>query len=37
MAILFEGEKGRFFVNRGKDYGQPIEEKWDKDQFGPTN
>lgn len=34
-GILFEGEKGRFFVNRGKIAGQPIEENWDKDQFGP--
>ena len=34
-GILFEGEKGRFFVNRGKISGQPIEENWDKDQFGP--
>lgn len=34
-GILFEGTKGRFFVNRGKITGQPIEENWDKDQFGP--
>jgi hypothetical protein len=34
-GILFEGSKGRFFVNRGKITGQPIEENWDKDQFGP--
>jgi predicted dehydrogenase len=33
-GILFEGTKGRFFVNRGKITGQPIEENWDKDQFG---
>jgi len=34
-GILFEGSKGRFFVNRGKIAGQPIEENWDKDQYGP--
>ncbi len=34
-GILFEGSKGRFFVNRGKITGQPVEENWDKDQFGP--
>lgn len=33
-GLLFEGSKGRFFVNRGKITGQPIEENWDKDQFG---
>ncbi len=33
-GILFEGTKGRMFVNRGKITGQPIEENWDKDQFG---
>jgi len=33
-GILFEGSKGRFFVNRGKITGQPIQENWDKDQFG---
>ncbi|MBW3599001.1 MAG: Gfo/Idh/MocA family oxidoreductase [Planctomycetes bacterium] len=32
-GILFEGTKGRMFVNRGKITGQPIEENWDKDQF----
>ena len=32
-GILFEGTKGRVFVNRGKITGQPIEEEWDKDQF----
>lgn len=34
-GILFEGSKGRLFVNRGKITGQPIEEKWDADQYGP--
>ena len=33
-GILFEGTKGRFFVNRGEITGQPIQENWDKDQFG---
>jgi predicted dehydrogenase len=32
-GILFEGSKGRMFVNRGKITGVPIEEQWDKDQF----
>ena len=32
-GILFEGTKGRLFVNRGGINGKPIEEKWDKDQF----
>ncbi|MHB0955632.1 MAG: Gfo/Idh/MocA family protein [Pirellulaceae bacterium] len=32
-GILFEGTKGRMFVNRGKIAGKPIEENWDKDQF----
>jgi hypothetical protein len=33
-GILFEGTKGRIFVNRGKITGQPIQEKWDKDAYG---
>jgi predicted dehydrogenase len=32
-GVLFEGSKGRLFVNRGKITGKPIEENWDKDQF----
>jgi predicted dehydrogenase len=32
-GILFEGTKGRIFVNRGKITGQPIDEEWDKDQY----
>jgi len=32
-GILFEGEKGKLFVNRGRITGTPIEENWDKDQF----
>ncbi|HTN73867.1 MAG TPA: Gfo/Idh/MocA family oxidoreductase [Pirellulaceae bacterium] len=32
-GILFEGTKGRLFVNRGKITGKPIDENWDKDQF----
>jgi len=33
-GILFEGTKGRLFVNRSKITGTPIEEGWDKDKFG---
>lgn len=33
-GVLFEGEKGRIFVNRGKISGKPIEENWDQDLFG---
>lgn len=33
-GVLFEGEKGRIFVSRGRISGKPIEENWDKDQFG---
>jgi predicted dehydrogenase len=32
-GILFEGTKGRLFVNRGKITGKPIDEEWDKDQY----
>lgn len=32
-GILFEGDKGRIFVSRGKIAGKPIEENWDKDAF----
>jgi len=32
-GILFEGSKGRMFVNRGKITGTPIDENWDKDQY----
>jgi hypothetical protein len=32
-GVLFEGTKGRIFVNRGKITGKPIEENWDKDQY----
>ena len=32
-GILFEGTKGRTFVNRQKIAGKPIEEEWDKDQY----
>jgi hypothetical protein len=32
-GILFEGEKGRMFVNREKCTGKPIEENWDENQF----
>jgi hypothetical protein len=30
-GILFEGKKGRIFVNRERLTGKPIEENWDKD------
>lgn len=36
-GILFEGTKGRLFVNRSKITGTPIEQNWDKDQFGPDD
>jgi predicted dehydrogenase len=36
-GVLFEGTKGRIFVDRGKITGKPIEENWDKDQFGPDD
>jgi predicted dehydrogenase len=32
-GVLFEGTKGRLFVNRGKIAGQPIDENWDEGQF----
>jgi predicted dehydrogenase len=32
-GILFEGEKGKMFVNRGKIKGAPIDEKWDEGKF----
>ncbi|MAT71639.1 MAG: oxidoreductase [Planctomycetaceae bacterium] len=33
-GILFEGDKGRLFVNRGKISGTPVEENWDEGKFG---
>ncbi len=33
-GVLFEGTKGRIFVNRQKITGTPIEEKWDEGKFG---
>ncbi len=33
-GVLFEGTKGRIFVDRGRISGKPIEENWDKDAFG---
>jgi predicted dehydrogenase len=36
-GILFEGTKGRIFVNRGKITGKPIDENWDKDQYGDND
>jgi predicted dehydrogenase len=32
-GVLFEGTRGRMFVNRGKITGTPIDEQWDQDQF----
>ena len=32
-GILFEGEKGRLFVNRGKITGKPIEDNWDAGKY----
>ena len=32
-GILFEGTKGRLFVNRKKITGKPIEENWDEGQY----
>ena len=32
-GVLFEGTKGRMFVNRGKITGKAIDEKWDDGQF----
>ena len=34
-GILFEGTKGRLFVNRRKITGTPIEQSWDRGKFGP--
>jgi predicted dehydrogenase len=36
-GILFEGTRGRLFVDRGKIVGKPIEENWDKDMFSPED
>ena len=36
-GVLFEGDKGRIFVNRSKIVGKPIEEKWDEGKFGPDD
>ncbi|MEX0867935.1 MAG: Gfo/Idh/MocA family oxidoreductase [Pirellulales bacterium] len=32
-GVLFEGTKGKMFVNRGKIAGQPIEENWDEGKY----
>jgi len=36
-GVLFEGTKGRMFVNRKRITGKPIEEKWDEGKFGPED
>jgi predicted dehydrogenase len=36
-GVLFDGTRGRMFVNRDRITGKPIEEDWDKDQFGPDD
>jgi predicted dehydrogenase len=36
-GILFEGEEGKLFVNRGKISGKPIEENWDQDKFSDAD
>lgn len=36
-GILFEGDKGRLFVNRRKIAGTPVEEKWDEGKFGDAD
>jgi predicted dehydrogenase len=33
-GILFEGTKGRIFVNRERITGKPIEQKWDAGKYG---
>jgi hypothetical protein len=32
-GVLFEGTKGKIFVNRGKIEGTPIQEKWDEGKY----
>ena len=36
-GILFEGDKRRLFVNRGKITGKPVEEKWDAKHFDASD
>lgn len=33
-GVLFEGKKGRIFVNRGRISGKPIDEDWDAGHYG---
>jgi predicted dehydrogenase len=36
-GILFEGAKGRIFVDMGRITGKPIEQKWDEGKYGPDD
>jgi predicted dehydrogenase len=36
-GILFEGTKGRIFVDMGRITGKPIEQKWDEGNYGPDD
>ena len=36
-GILFQGTKGRIFVNLGRITGKPIEQKWDEGHYGPDD
>jgi predicted dehydrogenase len=36
-GILFEGAKGRIFVDMGRITGKPIEQKWDEGHYGPED
>ncbi len=36
-GIMFEGSRGRIFVNRGKITGKPIEENWDEGQYSDAD
>lgn len=36
-GLIFEGEKGRIFVNRERITGKPVEEKWDEGQYSEAD